>query len=121
MPRPYVLQVILPELPSNRGACDGQHTGEIALHQSTDGPAAELEGEPPAGGPDAALPSERHRAPAAPTAPSPTAPGDAVRIAASTSSGVMARTRMSFRNPSLVSATTAFAERTSLFPGRPSR
>src|SRR5439155_4679061 len=64
MPRPYVLQVILPELPSNRGACDGQHTAEIALHQSTDGPAAELEGEPPAGGPDAALPSERHRAPA---------------------------------------------------------
>src|SRR2546427_2071892 len=57
--RPYVLQVILPQLPSDWGAGDGQHTAEIALHQSADRPTAELVGEPPAGGTDAALPSER--------------------------------------------------------------
>src|SRR5256885_2203496 len=69
MLRPYVLQVVLPQLPSHRRAADGQHPAEVALHQRAHGPAAERPVQPPARGADAALPTERDGSPARPHRP----------------------------------------------------
>ncbi len=53
----------------------------------------------------------------APTLPSSTGPPFAFLTAASTSSGVTFRPRMSFRYPSLVSPTTGLMDSTSSLPG----